>query len=122
MILLGGHRTKFVLAKPPRPAKRKIDGTVYVLPKEFLVNLADGRYAKLDVALVLAPGSRRCRRRARAPRRRRTASARCEQEAACATSITDVLTDQSGDESDQPERPRAAQGGDPQRNPRSAPT
>jgi len=33
--------------------KRKVDGTVYVLPKEFLVNLADGRYAKFSVAMVL---------------------------------------------------------------------
>ena len=45
---------KFVLAKPatakPKP---KIEGTVYVLPKEFLVNLADNRFAKLTVALVL---------------------------------------------------------------------
>ena len=34
-------------------APQKIDGTVYVMPKEFLLNMADGRYAKLDVALVL---------------------------------------------------------------------
>src|SRR3712207_6439402 len=50
----GGY--KFVLAKPaekPKP-KPKVHGTVYVLGKEFLVNLADGRYAKLTVALVLA--------------------------------------------------------------------
>jgi hypothetical protein len=26
------------------------------MPKEFLLNLAEGRYAKLTVALVLAPG------------------------------------------------------------------
>src|SRR5262245_34339852 len=48
------RRLKTVLAKPsekgPEP---KVHGTVYVLPKEFLVNLADGRYAKLQVALVV---------------------------------------------------------------------
>jgi flagellar FliL protein len=47
---------KFVIAKPataePKP---RIEGTVYVLGKEFLVNLADNRFAKLTVALVLDP-------------------------------------------------------------------
>jgi flagellar protein FliL len=52
LILLGGVY-KTVLAKPPQLPPQKIDGTVYVMPKEFLLNMADGRYAKLDVALVL---------------------------------------------------------------------
>jgi flagellar basal body-associated protein FliL len=49
---------KFVIAKPgdatakPKP---KVTGTIYVLGKEFLVNLTDGRFAKLTVALVLDP-------------------------------------------------------------------
>jgi flagellar basal body-associated protein FliL len=52
-VLGGGY--KFVLAKPKEAeAKPKVEGTVYILGKEFLVNLADGRYAKLTVALVLA--------------------------------------------------------------------
>ena len=38
----------------PAP-KPKIEGTVYILPKEFLLNLEDGRYAKLNVGLVLDP-------------------------------------------------------------------
>ena len=55
--LAGGY--KFVLAKPQAAqAKPKVDGTVYVLGKEFLVNLADGRYAKLTVALVLKEGDK----------------------------------------------------------------
>jgi flagellar FliL protein len=52
LILLGGVY-KTVLAKPPKTGKPKIDGTVYVLPKEFLLNAADGKYAKLSVALIL---------------------------------------------------------------------
>lgn len=36
--------------------KPKIEGEVYVLPKEFLVNLEGGRYVKLGVALLLEPG------------------------------------------------------------------
>ena len=52
--MLGGAY-KFVLAKPAKAAaKPKVEGTVYVLQKEFLVNLADGRFAKLTAALVLA--------------------------------------------------------------------
>lgn len=41
------------LAPKPVAAKPKIDGDVYVLAREFLVNLDAGRYAKLGVALVL---------------------------------------------------------------------
>ena len=54
LVLFGGVY-KEVLAKPPKGPKPKIAGTVYVMPKEFLLNMADGRYAKLDVSLVLDP-------------------------------------------------------------------
>lgn len=46
-----------VLSKPETVAKLKIDGEVYVLPKEFLINLKEGRYAKVTVALVLHHGA-----------------------------------------------------------------
>ena len=52
LLVLGGAY-KTVLAKPAPEPKHKVDGQVYVLPKEFLVNLDDERYAKLTVALVL---------------------------------------------------------------------
>jgi flagellar FliL protein len=55
LVALGGAY-KLVLAKPKAAeAKPKVQGTVYVLGKEFMVNLADGRFAKLTVALVLDP-------------------------------------------------------------------
>jgi flagellar basal body-associated protein FliL len=54
LIALGGVY-KFVLAKPTVEAKPHVEGTVYVLGKEFLVNLADGRFAKMTVALLLDP-------------------------------------------------------------------
>jgi flagellar basal body-associated protein FliL len=54
LLVLGGVY-KFVLSKPAAVAKPKIEGTVYVLPKEFLVNLAEGRFAKLSVGIVLSP-------------------------------------------------------------------
>jgi flagellar basal body-associated protein FliL len=52
LLVLGGVY-KFVLAKPAAEAKPKIAGTVYVLPKEFLINLAEGRFAKLGVGIVI---------------------------------------------------------------------
>lgn len=55
--LLGaGGAYKTVLAKPKAKAsKPAVEGTVYVLQKEFLVNLADQRYAKVTAALILDP-------------------------------------------------------------------
>jgi flagellar basal body-associated protein FliL len=53
LVVLGGAY-KTVLAKPGKPApKPKVSGEVYVLPKEFLINLADGQYAKVQVGLVI---------------------------------------------------------------------
>jgi flagellar basal body-associated protein FliL len=51
LIVIGGGY-KFVLAKPA-PKKMKVEGAVYVMPKEFLLNLSDSHFAKLSVALVL---------------------------------------------------------------------
>jgi flagellar basal body-associated protein FliL len=49
-----GGAYKTVLAKPKEKAPEpKVHGQVYVMPKEFLVNLAGGRFAKLQVALVV---------------------------------------------------------------------
>jgi flagellar basal body-associated protein FliL len=54
LLVLGGVY-KFVLAPPKEAAaKPKVEGTVYVLGKEFLVNLESGRFAKVTVAVVLA--------------------------------------------------------------------
>jgi flagellar basal body-associated protein FliL len=47
----------YTMTKPtPKVVKPKIAGTIYVMPQTFLLNLTDGRYAKLSVALQLAPG------------------------------------------------------------------
>jgi flagellar FliL protein len=55
LVLVGGVY-KFALAKPPVAPVPKIAGEVYVLPKDFLLNLADGKFAKLGVALVFHHG------------------------------------------------------------------
>jgi flagellar basal body-associated protein FliL len=100
VVVVAGLAAKFVLAKPAPEVHHKIDGVVYVLPKEFLVNLSDGRYAKVNVALVLdhsqptaaAAGGHEAA--AEPPEGFGT----LEQEAAVRDVITDVLTGQSGDE------------------------
>lgn len=56
LLLVVGGVYKFVLAKPAPAPKPKIAGEVYVLPKDFLINLKDNHFAKLDVALVLKEG------------------------------------------------------------------
>jgi len=53
-LVAAGGAYKTVLAKPAAPAEKpKVEGSVYVMPKEFLVNLSGGRYAKFSVALVM---------------------------------------------------------------------
>jgi flagellar basal body-associated protein FliL len=46
----------YTMTKPKPVVKEKIKGTIYVMPQSFLLNLSDGRYAKITVALQLAPG------------------------------------------------------------------
>ncbi|HYM54407.1 MAG TPA: flagellar basal body-associated FliL family protein [Solirubrobacteraceae bacterium] len=52
ILLFGGY----TMTKPKPVVKTKIKGIIYVMPQTFLLNLTDGRYAKLAVALQLAPG------------------------------------------------------------------
>lgn len=98
VVAIAGIAAKFVLAKPAPVVHHKIDGTVYVLPKEFLVNLSDGRYAKVDVALVLDPsqatGAAGGEGGGAAPP---DGFGTLPQEAAVRDVVTDVLTGQSGD-------------------------
>ncbi len=55
VLAVGGFAAKTILLKP-KPVKLKVNGEVYVLPHQFTLNLADGRYATLTAALILAPG------------------------------------------------------------------
>jgi flagellar basal body-associated protein FliL len=55
LIVVGGVY-KFVLAPKPVVPKPKIAGSVYVMPKDFLINLRAGKFAKLNAALVLKTG------------------------------------------------------------------
>jgi len=46
----------FKMSQPKPVNKDKIKGTIYSMPAPFLLNLTDGRFAKLTIALELAPG------------------------------------------------------------------
>ncbi len=46
----------YTMMKPKKTVKTKIQGTIYAMPQSFLLNLEEGHYAKLSVALDLAPG------------------------------------------------------------------
>jgi flagellar FliL protein len=52
LVLFAGY----TMTKHKPVAKVKVKGTIYLMPKEFLLNLRDGRYAKVAIALDLAPG------------------------------------------------------------------
>jgi flagellar basal body-associated protein FliL len=56
VLVVGGVGAKMFLLPKKAAAKQRIDGTIYVLPKGFTLNLTDGKYATLTLALVLAPG------------------------------------------------------------------
>jgi flagellar FliL protein len=99
LVLALGGAYKFVLAKPAPAPKPKVAGEVYVLPKDFLLNMSDGRFAKLDVALVMKPGAETA-----APASGEAPSAPPEgfgtlpQEALVRDIVTNVVTDVPGSE------------------------
>jgi flagellar FliL protein len=56
LVLLIGAGVYYKMSHKTKTPKTKVAGTIYVLPQDFLINLADGQFAKVAVALVLAPG------------------------------------------------------------------
>lgn len=56
VVLLVGGYAGYTLAMPkPKVKPPKVNGTIYILPKSFTINLSGGQYASLTVALLLAP-------------------------------------------------------------------
>src|SRR5688500_3891943 len=96
---LGGY--KFVFAKEAEPKPAKIHGDVYVLGKDFLVNLSDGHYAKLGVAIVVDHGAAVPAGgggHGAAPPKPPEGYGPLPQEAAVRDIVTDTLTDVHDDE------------------------
>jgi flagellar FliL protein len=81
--------------KPQAKATERIKGTVYALPQSFLLNLSGGRYAKLNVALVLAPGQSAGDEAAAKPSNGETAAGTLPEEAVVRSIITNAVTGQN---------------------------
>ncbi|ADB48490.1 flagellar basal body-associated FliL family protein [Conexibacter woesei] len=98
--LIAGAGAAYTFAKPKKEVRHKIDGAVYVLPKEFLVNLSDGRYAKMNVALVLDHGQPTAVEAGGhgAPPKPPEGFGTLEQEAVIRDIVTDVVTNIDGDQ------------------------
>ncbi|HEX8123473.1 MAG TPA: flagellar basal body-associated FliL family protein [Solirubrobacteraceae bacterium] len=93
----GGYRFVFAKEAPTKPAK--IHGDVYVLGKDFLVNLADGHYAKLGVAIVVDHGAAMPEAEGHeAPPKPPEGYGAMAQEAAVRDIVTDTLTDVGEDD------------------------
>jgi flagellar basal body-associated protein FliL len=56
VVLIVGGYAGYSVAMPKKTPHMKVDGTIYVMPKSFTLNLNNGQYASLTVALLLAPG------------------------------------------------------------------
>lgn len=99
LVVLGGGY-KFGFAKEAETKKTKIHGDVYVLGKDFLVNLADGHYAKLGVAIVVDHGAAAPAggHGHSAPPKPPEGYGPLPQEAAVRDIVTDTLTDVEQDE------------------------
>jgi flagellar FliL protein len=95
VVLLGGGYVAKGYVMPKKIVKMKIDGTIYILPKQFTLNLKDGRYATLTVALVLPPTQSTGGTGAEAATSQPEGFGTLPEEAAVRDIITNTLTNQT---------------------------
>ena len=84
-------------AKAATPAKQRISGTIYVMPQTFLLNLSESHYAKLAVALELAPGQSASAAGAPSTASSGEGAGTLPEEAAIREIVTNTITGQSGE-------------------------
>jgi flagellar basal body-associated protein FliL len=94
-LVILGVGAAYTMAKPKVATKMKVTGTIYLLPKDFLLNLSDGHFAKLTVGLVLAPGQSSGAVAGAAPASD-AALGTLPEEAVIRDIITNLITDQRG--------------------------
>jgi hypothetical protein len=82
LLLVGGFMAKKILLKPKPAPPPKIAGKLLTLAPEFLVNLSDGHYGKVTVALTLT----------KAPVAAAGETATLPEDAAVRSVVTDALT------------------------------
>jgi flagellar basal body-associated protein FliL len=88
----------YTMTKPKPVVHLKVKGTIYELPKDFLLNLSDGRYAKLMVALELAPGQSSGATAADASTSSESAVGTLPEEPLVREIVTNLVTGASGEE------------------------
>jgi flagellar basal body-associated protein FliL len=86
----------YSMSKPKKIVKQKIQGTIYVMPQPFLLNLNEGHYAKLSVALELAPGQSTGASAAGASSSSGEGAGTLPEEAVIREIVTNTVTGQSG--------------------------
>jgi flagellar basal body-associated protein FliL len=96
VLLVLGLGAVHVMAKPPKAPKLKITGTLYVMPQSFLLNLSEGHYAKLSVALDLAPSQSTGAPAAGASSSSSESAGTLPEEPVVREIVTNVVTGQSG--------------------------
>jgi flagellar basal body-associated protein FliL len=94
LVLLVGY----TMTKPKPVNKDKIKGTIYVLPQAFLLNLSDGRYVKLTVALELAPGQSDGATAGEASSSSESAAGTLPEEPVVREIVTNTVTNESGEQ------------------------
>jgi flagellar basal body-associated protein FliL len=105
IILFAGY----TMTKPKPVIKEKVKGTIYVMPQTFLLNLSDGRYAKLSVALELAPGQSDGASATASSSGGEGAAGTLPEEALVREIVTNAVTNQSGETLINPASRRAIQ-------------
>jgi flagellar basal body-associated protein FliL len=87
----------YKMTRPKPVNKDKIKGTLYVLPGPFLLNLTDGRYAKLTVGLELSPGQSDGASATAAASSGENAVGTLPEEPLVREIVTDTITNQNGE-------------------------
>ncbi|HLM86702.1 MAG TPA: flagellar basal body-associated FliL family protein [Solirubrobacteraceae bacterium] len=87
----------YKMSQPKPVNKDKIKGIIYSVPAPFLLNLTDGRFAKLTVALELAPGQSDGASATAAASSGENAVGTLPEEPLVREIITDSITNQNGE-------------------------
>lgn len=87
----------YKMSQPKPVNKDKIKGIIYSVPAPFLLNLTDGRFAKLTVALELAPGQSDGASATAAASSGENAVGTLPEEPLVREIITDAITNQNGE-------------------------
>jgi len=93
LLLVAGGAYKFMMPAA-KAAPQKIAGEIYVLPKQFMLDLQDGHFATMTVALELAPGQSDGSSAAAADTDSSTGIGTLPEEAAIRAIVTNIVTDQ----------------------------